>query len=469
MRFPLVIVAAVGLTVAPSCSAPGGDQAAAVETSLPDQDTTLGARMDAFLAPYVATGLWSGAVVVVAGNSVVHRKGYGLASAEHGVPNTPDTRFPVASVTKAFTAIAAARLWREGVIDREDTIDRWLPDFPRGDEITVAHLVGHRSGIPDTDDLPWFTLGQRVPHAMDELVDSLATAGLEFEPGERFSYSNGGYTVLAAVLSAATDSEFGEVLDRWVFRPAGMTRSGDAARAGVVRGLADGYMIGPGGGLVPGPFAHPSNKVGAGSAYTTVTDLVAFHRALRDDTLLPRPLRDSIFTTIESPVGGERLYFGGRGPGHTAAMQIFPDGMVAALGNNYGRLNEEVTDGLAGLLHGDWEDERIGRILRRDLPFTPHAAPAARLDSLAGRYLHAWGFGFTLEREGDRLLYLDPEHRTRSPLIPIADSVFISPWQWAELRMSDDGGFLWTWLDFPAREWAVERVAVDVRGSAEDR
>lgn len=443
------------VAIVPGCAHPNST---ASPTSSSAAHGALSARIDAFLAPYVAEGYWSGAVVMVQGDSVLHRAGYGMANLAHQVPNTPETRFQIASVTKVFTAVAAARLWEAGVIEREGTIDRWIPDFPRGDEITVAHLLGHRSGIPDTDDLPWFEHAQARPHGITVLVDSLGAAGLEFDPGDGYSYSNGGYTVLAAVLANATDLEYHEVLQRWVFDPAGMVDSGDAGLRGVVPDLAEGYMPGPTGALVPGPAVHPSNKIGAGSAFTTVDDVAAFYRALSDDRLLSPALRDSLFDTIDSALGEPRLYFGGRGPSHTAAIQIYPDRdlLVAALGNNYARLNEEVTDGLVGLVVGEWKDQRVDAILGRELPFRSVAVDGAALDALTGEYQHQWGFTFALEREGDQLVYVDPEHGTRSPMIALLDGVFVSPWQWAELRLGDTPGFLW--LDFPDRVWDLERL-----------
>lgn len=435
-------------------------------TLAPAAEPGLAGRIETFVQRYVDASLWSGSVLVARHDSVLLARGFGWANVEHRVPNRPDTRYPVASVTKAFTRMATLRLEQNGHLALEDPIATYLPDFPRGDEITIRQLLEHRSGIPDTDDLRWFRCGQRFFHPIGELVDSLAAASLEFEPGTERSYSNGGYTVLARVLEEATRSTFGRILERWLFSPAGMDRSGDLAGAGLVREMADGYMPGPDGSLVRGPHAHPSNKVGAGSAYTTVRDVLAFHRALRDHTLIPPGRNDSAFATIDSPIGPPRLYFGGRGPSYTASIQIFPseDLLIVALGNNYARLNEEITDGIAGLVFGSWEDERVAAILQRKLPpgatKMPRRAakvPSSRLRELARRYRHQWGFTFTLVIEDGRLLYVDPEHGTRSAVLPTSRDRFFLPWQWAELSTAG-GETTWTWLDFPDRAWSVEAV-----------
>ena len=421
-------------------------------------------RIREFVGRYAEAGFWSGTVLVAREDSVLLVQGFGPADAEHGIPNGEDTRFPVASVSKAFTALAVAGLREQGVLDDSTRLSEHIPRFPRGDEITVGHLVGHRSGIPDIDELDWFAMGQSRPHTLDALVDSLAAVPLDFAPGERYSYSNGGYIVLAAVLQAASEKPFEEVLREQVFEPAGMTSSGNWT-GGVLARRADGYTLDADGGLTHAPLVHASNKIGAGSAYTTVHDVFAFHRSLRDGILGDRARRDSLFTAIDSPFERQRIYFGGRGPGYTASIQIFreDDVLVAALGNNYSRLNEEITDGILGILFEGDHEARVDSILGRRLPFetaTPDEGSEAPAE-LAGRYRHQWGFEFRVEAVNGRLVYVDAEHGTRSPLIPLGDGVYVSPWQWARIDFADaagESGMTWHWLDFPGDEWTVARL-----------
>ncbi len=425
----------------------------------PTPDSTLAQRIEAFIQPYVQEGYWSGSVLVARADSIVYSRGHGLADAEHVAANRPDTRFPVASVTKAFTRIAAERLMMAGVMRPEDQVSHFLPTFPRGDDITVRQIIGHRSGIIDSDDLEWFPQGQKIRHGIHALVDSLGKEPLVFEPGSRYGYSNGGYTVLARILEIATDLEYEELIQEWVFEPAGMTRSGNWSGQTIIADLAEGYTIGEDGELAPGPFVHPSNKIGAGSAYATVEDVWAFYRALRDDRLMPSSKRDSVLTLSESAFGRPRMYLGGRGPGYTASVQAFfgDDVLVVVLGNNYSRLNEEISDGVTALVFGEWQDPRIEEILERRLPFDAVPRSPGELRAMEGDYQHAWGFTFTLEETGGRLVYIDPEHGTRTPLIPTREGVFVSPWQWAEISFEPEG-IHWTWLDFPGRNWIVEKV-----------
>lgn len=422
-------------------------------------DSTLAQRIEAFVGRYVDARVWSGAILVALGDSVLYRGGFGSADLEHSIPNAPDTKFPVASVTKAFTRVATYRLAAQGRLQLDQPIARFVPGFPRGDEITIRHLVRHRSGIPDTDDLPWFRRGQRFPHTIEELVDSLGQAPLTSEPGAAYAYSNGGYTVLARVLERATGLPFADVLRQWVFEPAGMRSSGSWDSGGIIPGRAEGYTIGSDGALEPGPYVHPSNKVGAGSAFTSVDDVFRFSRALLDGRLATRSGRDSLFGVSESEFGTKRIYLGGRGPSYTASIQIFPDDLlIVALGNNYARLNEEMTDGIAGIVIGQAVGPRISHILTRQLPFTAAVIPEQERDGAVGTYRHAWGFEFALALDNGRLVYVDPEHQARSEVISRGDGRFVLPWQWAEVRIAPEG-VLWHWLDFPDKPWPVTRLS----------
>ena len=140
------------------------------------------AQIDAWVEPLVEDRVLSGVLLVTHGDDVLYERAFGMADYEHGVPVTADTRFCIASISKPITQWLLQQLVDEGRLDPSDTIDRWLPDFPRGDEISVEMLRTHRSGIP-----------HRVTTARDEIVPTsaaemtarAAAAELLFEPGYR--------------------------------------------------------------------------------------------------------------------------------------------------------------------------------------------------------------------------------------------------------------------------------------------
>jgi D-alanyl-D-alanine carboxypeptidase len=117
----------------------------------------------------------------------------------------PETRFNIASVTKPMTVTLAIQLMAERALGYNDTLAQWIPDFPRGNEITIAHLLRHRSGIPHRVT----TVAEEVrPMTAADVVKAAKRVPLEFPPGSQMSYSSGGFSVLARVLELAGGKDY---------------------------------------------------------------------------------------------------------------------------------------------------------------------------------------------------------------------------------------------------------------------
>ena len=116
---------------------------------------------------------------------------------EWNIPNTTDTKFRVGSVTKQFTAMLIMQLVEEGKLKLDVPITTYIPDYPKdkGDKITIHHLLTHTSGIPNYTSLPTLNDFMRDPITPLDLVKIFWDLPLDFEPGEKFSYSNSGYIV----------------------------------------------------------------------------------------------------------------------------------------------------------------------------------------------------------------------------------------------------------------------------------
>src|SRR5271154_6016543 len=124
------------------------------------------------------------------------------------VPNTPEARFHIASISKAFTAAAILQLQEQGRLSVADPVSRLVPDFPNGDRITLDNLLTHSSGIPDINDLSDYDTFARSPHTIPELVAKFADFPLEFLPGSSYRYSNSNYNLLALVLEKVTGESY---------------------------------------------------------------------------------------------------------------------------------------------------------------------------------------------------------------------------------------------------------------------
>ncbi|ANM31484.1 hypothetical protein ABI59_20805 [Acidobacteria bacterium Mor1] len=244
------------------------------------------AAIDAYLAPYIEADHLSGNLLVARGDQVIYERSFGWADRELSVPVTPETRFNVASVTKPMTVIALIDLIGAQKLTLADTLSKWIPDFPRGKEITIGHLARHRAGIPHRVTEP---NQETEPRSAEDMARFAAQRPLTGEPGERYAYSSGGFSVLARVLELASGEDYNSLLQRAVFTPAGMKHSIHTDGRTLLPNRASAYRIGAEGSIVNAGHKDFSYLVGAGSVYSTARDLYAMLRAVRTGALGPGP------------------------------------------------------------------------------------------------------------------------------------------------------------------------------------
>lgn len=277
--------------------------------------------------------VFSGAVLVARGDSIVFRGAFGRADWSLDVANRPDTRFAIGSLTKTFTAAAIVMLADRGRLSLDDPLARFVPGFPQGDSITLRHLLLHRSGLANPDYVAGFTEHLDLP----SLVERIGSRPPLFPPGARGAYSNAGYNVLARIVEVASGVPYHEFLQREIFTPLGMAHTGPLRVLSVTPGLATGYIPGPApSGVAPAPLPSPTFSTGAGDLVSTVDDLRQWARAVRENRFFDR-------TRLEYPYGwgrlGEDRQAGieqtGLANGFTASLSIwFADSLdVVILGN----------------------------------------------------------------------------------------------------------------------------------------
>ena len=190
------------------------------QTAADGTSATLESEVARYLDPLVQTNNFYGAVFIARGNRVLVNKGYGLASIEHGVPNTAESVFQIASVSKPFTATAVLLLAQRGLVDLKAPLSKILPDYPNGARLTLHHLLLHTSGIPDINVQPVYAELSLQHQSPGSLVAAFKDLPLAFEPGARFSYSNSNYNLLALIIERVTGKSYGQFLRDEFFCPA---------------------------------------------------------------------------------------------------------------------------------------------------------------------------------------------------------------------------------------------------------
>jgi CubicO group peptidase (beta-lactamase class C family) len=249
---------------------------------------------------------FSGVILVSQGGKVILAKGYGLANRAEKLPFTTDTVFDIGSITKPFTAAAILRLEMDGKLKVTDSIAKFFKDVPDDKkEITVHQLLTHTAGFRDS-------LGgdyDKIVRA--DFVKLAFMSKLRSKPGQSYSYSNVGYSLLGAIIEHVTGESYEHYLHENLFKPAGMTRTGYLLPKWGKNELARGYKNDKDWGTPldrawaeDGPYWHLRSN---GGLLSTVGDLYRWTTALKGETVLSKEAKDKMF----APHASEGLLGGG--------------------------------------------------------------------------------------------------------------------------------------------------------------
>jgi CubicO group peptidase (beta-lactamase class C family) len=273
--------------------------AAAAHAVLDDQ---LSATVDEFVNSELRAQHIPGvALAVVQDGKILKAAGYGLANVELSVATKPESIFQTGSVGKQFTATAVMMLVEEGKIGLEDKITRYFPNAPAAwKDITVRHLLTHTSGIPDyTSKKAGGAINMRTDYTEDELVKKIAGLPLDFQPGEKWSYSNSGYLLLGVLIHHVTGEFYGDFLQHRVFQPLQMASTRIISEADIIPNRSAGYRLVKGD-LKNQQWVSPSlNTTADGALYTNVLDLAKWDAALYTEKLLKKSSFDQMWTPVK--------------------------------------------------------------------------------------------------------------------------------------------------------------------------
>ncbi|MEM7263312.1 MAG: serine hydrolase [Planctomycetota bacterium] len=291
MRMPWLLLLALfslGSMVSPA----SGQNTDASETA------DLPTRIEERLRQHHELGQFSGAALIADAGKVIYRGAFGLANSDWGIPNEPDTKFRLASITKQFTAMLILRLVDAGKIELEAPIRRYLPDYPAeaGHRVTVHHLLNHTSGIPSYTNLPGFMTRDSFHHyPANEFIAKFCSGPLEFDPGSQFRYNNSGYYLLGAIAASVTGSTYREAMREYVLEPLGLADTGYGNPSAVIEKRATGYdeLLGR---RRVARWLDMTSAHSAGALYSTVDDLWKWAEAIRSQRLLAGFLKERMLT-----------------------------------------------------------------------------------------------------------------------------------------------------------------------------
>lgn len=297
----IIYILIIVLLVLVGCNENAGTNTSTeLDPELKDLQTKLD---DVFMQKYESKG-FNGMALIAEGDTIILEKSYGMADVENETEFTDLTKFDIASITKQFTSVAIMQLQEKGLLNVEDTLDKYLPNFPNGDKIIIHNLLTHTAALPQTPDA--FDITQYKPsnYNADIEIDS-DKPKLIGEPDKSFYYSNVGYILLGYVVESITNKELDEYLKENIFDVANMNNTGFKDKNYNIDNLATGYSnfnyekAG-----MPSPYDESVSPVrGSAGLCTTLNDLYSWNKALFSGKIISLKTLEKMHTPYKGQYG----------------------------------------------------------------------------------------------------------------------------------------------------------------------
>jgi len=387
-------------------------------------------RLDQFFDRLAEKNKAMGSLTIAKDGAVLYTRtiGYSRINGSEKQPLTAASRFRIGSVTKMFTAAMILQFVEEGKLKLTDPLDRFFPQIPNAGKITILHMLGHRSGIPNVKrDQNAQENVSAIPITKDEMLALIAKAAPDFEPDTRNSYSNSGYFLLGLILEKLTGRSYEEVLKEKITSKIGLRDTYTAT--GNIDGSKNEALtyFNLGGEWKQGAETHPSVFFGGGHIISTPNDLARFIQALFDGKIVSMKSLD-LMKTMRNGEGLGMMPFQFAGKtfyGHTGG------------GDNYGAwLSYEPEEKLAVVYTTNAKVYPVNNIVQGviDIYYNkPFVIPALEslvvnpdvLDKYAGVYSSPDApVKWTIIRDGGTLLFQPPGGQSAVPLEATAEDKF---------------------------------------------
>ncbi|MEO0341739.1 MAG: serine hydrolase domain-containing protein, partial [Bacteroidota bacterium] len=320
---------------------------------LAGQSPDLEKKIDAYLQPLIEMDAWSGVIGIYKNGDPVLEKAYGYADREWEIPMSIDGRFRIASISKVFTEVAILILAEQGKLDTEDFLAKFYPGFPSGQEITLNQLLNHTSGLPHLNSFENYDELIKSDYTLTEVISLFKDLPLDFEPGERYRYSNSGYVMLAYVIEQVSGLSYQSFLKEQIFDRIGLKNTGIDQSEQILAKRVKGYMFDPAAKLAKASYVNMDIKIGGGSLYSNLRDLAIFTHSLVEGQLLHETSLDQL-SNIQTQNTGKFFTANGRVQGYCHQItHRYEDGLtVIVLGNHYSNIALPISQALSQIYNG---------------------------------------------------------------------------------------------------------------------
>ena len=366
---------------------------------------------------------FNGTVLVMQKGKAIYKKAFGLADREWNVPNTPETKFRIGSVTKQFTAACILQLAEQGKLSLDDKISKYFPGYPKGDSITIHMLLNHASGIKNYTDIGAFWPKAVLPLSHDSMIALFKDEPLDFSPGTKWSYSNSGYYLLGVIVEKVSGKNFSDYLMESVIKKAGLKNTFMDNLDSVIMFRAKGYGKNRRGFWQHAMYISMEGPYSAGAMVSTTEDLYLWSKALMSNQVLSAASTQKMTAPYLGSYGygiisdslktHKRIWHNGGIPGFSSHLAYYPmDDICIVVFSNTGANADKVGIALAAIMF----DQAVQKPY---IPVTVKIDPAL-LDNYIGKYMAAGPIELIKKdgklyrhRDGSPDIELKPESTTR--------------------------------------------------------
>jgi CubicO group peptidase (beta-lactamase class C family) len=296
------------------------------------------AKLDELLSTWASQYKFNGSALVSHKGKILLDKGYGLRDAVDKTPNDPNGIYQIGSITKQFTATVILKLQEEKKLNVTDKLSKYFPGYPKGDSITIEHLLTHTSGIYSYTNDPAFMQNEVTkPSNREKMMALFKDKPLNFSPGTQWDYSNSAYMLLGYIIEDVAKMPYEKAVRRYIFTPLGMTHSGFDFTHLSNREKATGYFRLTKEKIEPAPIVDSSVSYSAGAIYSSTGDLYKWHQSLQHNSVIKKASREKAQTPFLNKYGygwAIDTVAGKKTVGHGGGIHGFNTNMVSIQDDN---------------------------------------------------------------------------------------------------------------------------------------
>lgn len=305
------------------------------------------AILDSYFKALETNNKFMGSIAVSRNGEIIYTKVLGFADVEKGIKANSATKYRIGSISKTYTTVLVFKAVEENKLKLDETILSYFPTVPNANKISIKHLLSHRSGIHNFTADPDYMSYNTQAKTQKEMVDIIARAESEFEPGSKMSYSNSNFVLLTYILEKAFNKNYKELIKEYITNPLGLKNTYLGGKISVANNECYSYRFVEKWNIEP--ETDTSIPLGAGGIVASPSDLVKFSDALFTGKLLKPESLELMKTMLDNFGLGlfpipfyERVGLGHNGgiDGFSSVFACFPNDKVSyALTSNGSNFN----------------------------------------------------------------------------------------------------------------------------------